>query len=132
MQKKNIFQNIINVFYGQINARQLKRKLATFVGIFILIAFLSKAIGENEIKFSIAMGILSGFVFYIPVRIKEYFGVGWLITLIITVAYISIIITFCLKPGFGWLAILFILLPVIDIGLSICAVIMNNRIDNDY
>lgn len=129
MQKKNIIQKVISMFYGQMDARQLKRKLATFAGISIVIIILCLMIGKTDIMFCIATGLLSGLVLYIPIRIKEYFGVGWIMAIIITVVYIGLAGTLFLKKGFEWLAVLFYLIPVIDIGLSIYAVIINKNND---
>lgn len=129
MQKKNIIQKVISMFYGQMDARQLKRKLATFAGISIVIIILCLMIGKTDIMFCIATGLLSGLVLYIPIRIKEYFGVGWIMAIIITVVYIGLSGTLFLKKGFEWLAVLFYLIPVIDIGLSIYAVIINKNND---
>lgn len=117
------------MFYGQMDARQLKRKLATFAGISIVIIILCLMIGKTDIMFCIATGLLSGLVLYIPIRIKEYFGVGWIMAIIITVVYIGLAGTLFLKKGFEWLAVLFYLIPVIDIGLSIYAVIINKNND---
>lgn len=128
MQKKpNIFQKFINTFYGHMTAKLLVRKLVIFVGIAFLFVFLSLIAGKNDIVFIIETGLILGYISYIPIRIKEYFGIGWLRTFLIFVAYIGITGTLVLKKGFEWLGIILILLPIIDMGLSIYAVITNNK-----
>lgn len=97
---------------------KLKKKLITFLVAAVGFTVLFKiGMSNTGILSCIFAGVAMGLFFYIPGRIKEYFKMGWLMTVVISVIFIFAIIW--LSDIIGDIAYLIILLPFADMGYSI-------------
>lgn len=101
-----------------------KRKLGKKLIILLVVAtgftvLFRVAMGEEvSLPSCILTGVLLGFVFYIPGRLKEHMKLGWLSTVIIAVIFVFILMW--LSDMLGQIVLLIaLLLPLADIGYSI-------------
>ena len=97
---------------------KLKKKIIIFLVTAVGFSVLFKIGMSNTGSLScIFMGVVMGLFFYIPGRIREYFKMGWFMTVVISVIFILAIIW--LSDIIGDIAYLIILLPFADMGYSI-------------
>lgn len=97
---------------------KLKKKVITFLSasaIFIIL-FLA-GLGESGTLNCIFFGFIMGLVFYIPGRIREYYSMSWVMTIILAVVFVLAL--FWLNDKIGSIVFVVVLAPFADIGYSI-------------
>ncbi|MCM1187013.1 MAG: hypothetical protein NC251_06270 [Lachnoclostridium sp.] len=101
---------------------KLKKKLiiflATTVGFTVLFVL---AMEDSNFFQCLMAGLACGLVFYIPGRLRDYFHMGWPMTIVIAVAYLLILLF--LADKIGAVAYILLLFPIGDMGYSIYRVI---------
>jgi hypothetical protein len=102
-----------------IELQKLKKKLAIFFGIMLVTTAIFKlSMSGLGIIDCLLAGWGTATFFYIPGRIKSYFKLSWLPTIIIVVVFYGVMLSLMEKAG----AIIFaipILVVVVDIGYSV-------------
>ncbi len=113
--KKKVFD------YAEEKAK-LKKKLIIFLVITVgfMILFLVAMEDSNFFECLLA-GMACGLVFYIPGKLRDYFGLGIVMTIIIAVAYLLLLLF--LADKIGPVAYILLLLPIGDMGYSIYKVL---------
>ncbi len=102
--------------------RKLKKKLIIFSVITIGFTVLFKlAMSDNSIFTCLFAGVACGLVFYIPGRLRDYFGLGWFMTIVMAVIYLLLLLF--LADKIGLIAYILLLLPIGDMGYSIYRVL---------
>lgn len=103
--------------------KRLKKKITIFLVITIAFTILFQLTMSENVSFftNLAMGALFGVVFYIPGRLRDYFGLGWIMTIVIGVAYVFLLVF--LNDKIGPVSFILLLLPLADMGYSIYKVV---------
>lgn len=96
---------------------KLKKKLLIMLVSTVIVMVILCVIGKVSIGWGLMTGIGISLVFYVPVRIREKFKTGVLLTVVIAIAYLYLYIE--LANRIGAFSGLLLLLPVADIGYSI-------------
>ena len=106
---------------------KLKKKIIIFTVIAVAFTALFRiTMGEDVSFFScLFIGIVMGLVFYIPGRIRDYFKLGWFMTIVISVAFLILLLW--LSDKIGYIAYIILLLPIGDMGYSVYKVISNKE-----
>ncbi|MCM1219311.1 MAG: hypothetical protein NC548_32935 [Lachnospiraceae bacterium] len=101
---------------------KLKKKLIIFLAITVGFTVLFVLTMKDSNFFQCLMaGLACGLVFYIPGRLRDYFHMNWIMTIIIAVAYLLILLF--LADKIGAVAYILLLFPIGDMGYSIYKVI---------
>ena len=103
--------------------RKLKKKLAIFAIVSIVFTILFRIGMSDDIGFlsCLLTGLLTGLIFYIPGRIRDYFKLGWVMTIAISVAFVFAVVW--LNGVIGAFAYIVLLFPLADMGYSIYRVV---------
>lgn len=103
--------------------KSLKRKITIFLVITVAFTILFQLMMSENVSFitNLAMGALFGIVFYIPGRLRDYFGLGMFMTIVIAVIFLLVLLFIADK--IGPIAYIVLLLPIADMGYSIYKVV---------
>lgn len=102
--------------------RKLKKKLIIFSVITIGFTVLFMvAMSDSNFFECLLAGLACGLVFYIPGRLRDYFHMGWIMTIIIAVGYLFLLLF--LADKIGAVAYILLILPIGDMAYSIYRVV---------
>lgn len=103
--------------------KSLKRKITIFLVITVAFTILFQLMMSENVSFftNLAMGALFGIVFYIPGRLRDYFGLGIFMTIVIAVIFLLVLLFIADK--IGPIAYIVLLFPIADMGYSIYKVV---------
>lgn len=103
---------------------KLKKKISIFIAITAAFTILFVLAMGDEVSFfsKLSTGALFGIVFYIPGRLRDYFGMGWFMTIAISVAFLFLLLFITSKMGLLAFCII-LLLPIADVGYSIYKIV---------
>lgn len=112
-----------NVFDYELEKKSLKRKITIFLVITVAFTILFQLMMSENVSFltNLAMGALFGIVFYIPGRLRDYFGLGLIMTIVIAVIFLLVLLFIADKIGV--IAYIVLLFPIGDMGYSIYKVV---------
>lgn len=110
-------------FNYEAEKKSLKRKITIFLVVTVAFTVLFQLTMSENVSFitNLSMGALFGIVFYIPGRLRDYFGLGWIMTIVIAVAYVLLLVF--LNDKIGPVSFILLLLPIADMGYSIYKVV---------
>lgn len=110
-------------FDYEVEKKSLKRKITIFLVITVAFTILFQLMMSENVSFftNLAMGALFGIVFYIPGRLRDYFGLGIFMTIVIAVIFLLVLLFIADK--IGPIAYIVLLFPIADMGYSIFKVV---------
>lgn len=111
------------VFDYEVEKKSLQKKITIFLVITVAFTILFQLMMSENVSFftNLAMGALFGIVFYIPGRLRDYFGLGIFMTIVIAVIFLLVLLFIADK--IGPIAYIVLLFPIADMGYSIYKVV---------
>ena len=104
-------------FDYELEKDKLKKKLYMVLGLTLLFMFIICVIGKTAIGWGLLTSLGLAMIFYVPGRLREKLKMGWVLTIVIAVAYMFLYIW--LLNRIGNFVVLLFLLPLADIGYTV-------------
>lgn len=103
---------------------KLKKKLSIFIAITAAFTILFVVTMGDEVSFftKLYTGAMFGIVLYIPGRLRDYFNMGWFMTIAISIAFLFLLLFIASKMGLLAFCLI-LLLPIADVGYSIYKIV---------
>lgn len=105
--------------------KKLKKKLAILIAITAVFTAMGLAASLGGFGECLVFGLLAGFMFYIPGRLKGMLNIGWLGAIILGILYNALFVF--LMDKIGAFAVIIYLIPIADIGCSIYKVVNSRK-----
>ena len=106
--------------------KKLKKKLAILIAITAVFTIMGLVASLGGFGECLIFGLVAGFMFYIPGRLKGILNIGWLGAIILGVLY-NVLFVFLMEKLGIFATIIYLLVPLADIGYSIYKVVNSKK-----